>query len=127
MKNVEIEVKGIIIGLEFGYGVLRRLGEKWGINSITGIFDRFGAHLNKDGIDDNDDFGDIGIDKMNLFGDLISAAASTAGYDINSDDAVNALMSDPTKMRDIMLAFMESFPKPTEEQKKTIAQMRVKG
>ncbi|MDX4973712.1 hypothetical protein [Myroides odoratimimus] len=117
MKKVEIQVGEAVIELKFGYGVLRRLSEKWGINSIQGVFERFGSFQNKD---------EMGFEQLNIFGDLVWAAASNSGVEIDSDEAVDVLMSNPEKMQEIVFEFMKSLPQPKEGEKKTQAQAKVK-
>lgn len=123
MNKIQIQVGDNVIELKFGYGVLRRLSEKWGINSVQGVFERFGSFQNKDEVEGEPE---MGFDQLNIFGDIVWAAALTAGFEVDADDAVDVLMADPGKMGEIVLEFMKSLPQPTEEQKKTAAQVRKK-
>lgn len=115
MKKIEIQVGDVLVELKFGYGVLRRLSEKWNINSINGVFERFGSFQNKD---------ELGFDQLNIFGDLVQASAGNAGFHLDSDDAVDALMANPEKMQEIVFEFMKSLPQSNENQKKTSAQRK---
>lgn len=100
---VEIIVNAEKVQLEFGYGVFRRLGEKWGIETVDGVFGKFNSFLNNEG-------GEMKFETINLLGDLLEAAAENAGYSLSSDRAVDCLIKDPEKMQEVVKAFIESLP-----------------
>ena len=116
MKKVEIQVGEAVIELKFNFGVLRLLSEKWGIQSIPDLFVKIGS------LGD----GEMTMDKLSMFGDIVWAGACKAGYTVDSDDVVGVLFQNPEKMQEIMFEFMRSMPQPKEEQKKTEAQVKVK-
>lgn len=103
MEQVVLEVDGKEIVLKFGYGVLRRLSEKWGVDSVAGVFEKFGAVAS---VEDTTEF-----DQLNLFGDVVEASASNAGFVITADSAVDVLLSNPEKMQEIVKCFVASLPK----------------
>lgn len=116
MNKCEIEIGGVVVELKFNFGVLRLLSDKWGIQSIPDLFTKIGS------LGD----GNMTMDKLSMFGDIIWAGAQKAGNDIDADDAVGVLLQQPDKMQEIMFEFMKSMPQPTEEQKKTTAQQEIK-
>lgn len=116
MNKCEIEIGSVVVELKFNFGVLRLLSEKWGIQSIPDIFTRIGS------IGD----GEMTMDKLSMFGDIVWAGAKKAGYDIDADEAIEVLLQKPDKIQEIMFEFMKSLPQPTEEQKKTEAQAKLK-
>ncbi|MDM1057868.1 hypothetical protein [Myroides odoratimimus] len=116
MNKLEIKIGEVVVELKFNFGVLRMLSERWGINSIPDLFTKIGS------IGD----GEMTMDKLSMFGDIVWAGAKKAGNDIDADEVVEVLLQDPDKMQEIMFEFMKSLPQPTEDQKKTAAQAEVK-
>lgn len=108
---VKIVVGADEVQLKFGYGVFRRLGEKWGIETVDGVFRRFDSFVNSEA-------NQMGFDSFNLLGDLLEAAAKNAGYSLSSDDAVDYLMVNPEKMKEVVEAFVSSLPVDKKKLKK---------
>lgn len=108
MLQVIIVVNGQEVVLKFGYGVLRRLSEKWGVDSVTGVFEKFGAVASAEGATE---FG-----QLNLFGDVVEASASNGGFIVSADDAVDVLLSNPEKMQEIVKCFVASLPAEKKNQ-----------
>ncbi|QQU04032.1 hypothetical protein [Myroides odoratus] len=110
MKVLKVVINGVEVELKFSYGLLRRLSEKWGIDSISNFFEKIGSVGQVE---------DISFSQLNVFGDIIEAAAKNAGEEtIDSDTAVEFLMGNPEVMADIMQAFMDSIPKVSEKKNK---------
>lgn len=114
MNKLEIKIGEQIIELKFNFGVLRLLSEKWGIKSIPDLFVKIGS------LGD----GDVTIDKLSMFGDIVWAGAHKAGYEVDSDEAVGVLLQQPEKMQEIVFEFLKSMPQPKEDQKKTAIQVK---
>jgi len=106
MKKLKLIVNGQEVELKFGYGLLRLLSEKWKLNSLSEFFERISS------IGGN---GDVTFDQLNIFGDIIEAAAFNNGFVIDSDEAVEWLLTEPTNMAEIMKLFIVSMPKPAEK------------
>ncbi|KZE82895.1 hypothetical protein AV926_04925 [Myroides marinus] len=116
MNKLEIKIGNQVVELKFNFGVLRLLSEKWGIQSVTDLFIKIGS------LGD----GEVTMNKLSMFGDIVWAAAKKGGEEIDPDDVVGVLLEQPEKMQEIMFEFMKSMPQPTEEQKKTAAQTKAK-
>jgi len=109
--------------LKFGYGVNRRLADVYSIPSYSGLGD-FIASLNF-----SDQATDLTFDQLNFLGNLVHAAiAYQEGEtpELTVDEIVDAVLQQPDKLTNVMLAFADSFPKETSEGKQKPGQKKRK-
>lgn len=109
--------------LKFGYGVNRRLADVYAIPSYSGLGD-FISNLNF-----SDKATDLSFEQLTFLGNLVHAAISYhqgETPEITTDDIVDAVLQQPDKLENVMVAFADSFPKDTSEGKQKPGQRNKK-
>lgn len=101
MSEIKVVIKGQEVPVVFSYAALKKLGEKWKINEVSGVFARFSSFSSGE---------EPGFNELDILGDVVQAGASNAGYEIKSEDAVDVLLKDPSKIQEILKVFIESLP-----------------
>lgn len=106
---MKITIKNKNYQVVFGFGAFKILCKKWNEKTLTGL----GKHLTKIEFKEGEE---PTLDQYDLIGQLALAGVENANKDVSftSDDLVDALFQNPSKIKELIETFVASYPKPSE-------------
>jgi len=125
MKNVKMTIKGKQVPLSFGYGSQKRLGDFLGEDTYDGTAQKISSIINSLA-DKEKEGGKLSFDILDTLGYMVLAAAGNgAGFEM--EDAVDAILNDMDKVKEIVEAWADDIPVSKNEnssQKKRTAKKK---
>lgn len=119
MKVVNVTINEQAYPIQFGYGAIRLLGEKWGCAGYMQVVSKVLEILPKE--EQDKDAEDVSLKmlefgSLEIMGDLVLAGIECADPSavLEKDDVITAFMQDIGMLTVVFQKFMESMPKQRE-------------
>lgn len=109
---MDVVLNGLPIDkLRFGYSLIKRLGERWGLKDVQEIFMKI---LKTFDSAEKDMFSAIDI-----VAEMVVESAALEGIDLNINDVSDNLFQNMEVITDVVKVFFDSIPNPNQKTGKT--------